>query len=87
MAREVMKPEEIACGRHGSGEVWIICIHTTAIEFARVHSEKLDGVTGEAVCSECRKALDQKIPERVKEFLRMACGGCVRARWKISNAS
>ena len=75
----------VRCGRHVSDEAWVMCVHVNAIRTARKLSpeaSRTSGFVGEALCSECSSR-----PKPPTESLRLACGGCVRARWKIEGAS
>lgn len=74
------------CVEHGAmaSERWVVCIHTNGIQSARLVDDQ-PLVTGEALCPSCQRAVDSG--ERASEFLRIACGLCVRRRWPIEGSA
>lgn len=75
----------VLCLTHGhASEKWVTCVHTDQIRVARKVAGQ-EPLTGEAVCEECRRALDEH--RLGAEMLRLACGACVRENWPIEDAS
>lgn len=72
----------VRCSLHAVvSEVWVTCIHTDAIRSAR----RVSANGGEALCEACEA--DSNANRLNPAVLRLACGGCVRKRWRIRNAS
>jgi hypothetical protein len=68
------------CALHGSGEIWVTCVHTRAIRSAR-RTTGQPPVVGDALCMTCKLAVDGGAPPAGQ--LRIACGACVKARWPV----
>jgi len=75
----------VACLTHAlSRETWVTCVHADP---TRDRARLIDDprVRGEAVCPACRRALDSG--EKPIAYLRLACGGCVRARFRLEESN
>jgi hypothetical protein len=71
------------CDKHGKGELWVICVHATAGATPARFTPDDPEVTGDVLCPACR--CDDGLPPA--SDLRVACGACVREKFKIEGAS